>query len=203
MAEVNMRKAKQTPKDKTTQYATEADFCQVFDQHMNSLYLLAFLLTADQEKAERCFVAGLEDSVEGNKVFKEWARSWARRMIIQNAVEMINPQPIRGNSGLHVVSIASNDKTLPTEAVEIAAVLALPSFDRFVFVMSVLERYSDQDCSVLLGCARRDVLAARTRSLQQIGSAAEFPRKLQVDSGSEQPILPDDAQSAILELQAS
>jgi hypothetical protein len=116
---------------------------------------------------------------------------------------MINPQPIKGNSGLHVVSIASNDKTLPTEPVEIAAVLALPSFDRFVFVMSVLERYSDQDCSVLLGCARRDVLAARTRSLQQIGSAAEFPRKLQVDSGSEQPVLPDDAQSAILELQAS
>ena len=198
-----MRKEKQIPNQKTTQYATEADFCQVFDENMNSLYLLAFLLTGDRGKAERCFVAGLEDSVEGNKVFKEWARSWARRMIIQNAVEMINPQPIKANSGLHVVSIGSNDKTLPTEPVEIAAVLALPSFDRFVFVISVLERYSDQDCSVLLGCARRDVLAARTRSLQQIGSAAEFQRKLQVDSGSERPVLPDDAQSAILELQAS
>jgi hypothetical protein len=117
---------------------------------------------------------------------------------------MINPQPIKGNSGLHVVSITSNDKTLPTEPVEIAAVLALPSFDRFVFVMSVLERYSDQDCSVLLGCARRDVLAARTRALQQIGKAAEFHRKLQVDSGSaEQPVLPDDGHSATLELQAS
>jgi hypothetical protein len=197
-----MSKAKQIPNEKTTQYATKTDFCQVFDQHMNSLYLLSFLLTADQEKAEQCFVSGLEDSVEGNKVFKEWARSWAGRMIIQNAVKIINPQPIRGNSGLHVVSINSNDKTLPTEPVEIAAVLALPSFDRFVFVMSVLERYSDQDCSVLLGCARRDVLAARTRALQQIGSGTELQRKLQVDSGSEQPVLPD-SHSSVLDLQAS
>jgi hypothetical protein len=193
----------QIPNDKTTQYATQADFCQVFDQHMNSLYLLSFLLTADREKAEQCFVSGLEDSVEGNKVFREWARSWAGRMIIQNAVKMINPQPIARNSGLQVVSINSNDKTLPTEPVEIAAVLALPSFDRFVFVMSVLDRYSDQDCSVLLGCARRDVIAARTRALRQIGSAAELQRKLQVDSGSEQSVLPDDSHSAILELQAS
>jgi DNA-directed RNA polymerase specialized sigma24 family protein len=198
-----MRKSMQIPNDKTTQYATQADFCQVFDQHMNSLYLLSFLLTADREKAEQCFVSGLEDSVEGNKVFREWARSWAGRMIIQNAVKMINPQPIARNSGLQVVSINSNDKTLPTEPVEIAAVLALPSFDRFVFVMSVLDRYSDQDCSVLLGCARRDVIAARTRALRQIGSAAELQRKLQVDSGSEQSVLPDDSHSAILELQAS
>lgn len=196
-----MRKAKQTPNQKTTQYATEADFCQVFDEHMNSLYLLAFLLTADREKAERCFVAGLEDSVEGNKVFREWARSWARRMIIQNAVQMINPQPTKGNSDFHVVSMNSNDKTLATGPVEIAAVLALPAFDRFVFVMSVLERCSDQDCSVLLGCARRDVVAARTRALQQIGSAAEFQRKLQVDS-SVQPGL-HDSHSSVLELQAS
>jgi DNA-directed RNA polymerase specialized sigma24 family protein len=192
----------QIPNDKTTQYATQADFCQVFDQHMNSLYLLSFLLTADREKAEQCFVSGLKDSVEGNKVFREWARSWAGRMIIQNAVKMINPQPIARNSGLQVVSINSNDTTLPTEPVEIAAVLALPSFDRFVFVMSVLERYSDQDCSVLLGCARRDVIAARTRALRQIGSAAELQRKLQVDSGSEQSVLPDDSHS-VLELQAS
>jgi len=39
--------------------------------------------------------------------------------------------------------------------------------------MAVLERYSDHECSLLLGCPRRDVLAARTRSLQQIGSEVE------------------------------
>jgi hypothetical protein len=39
----------------------------------------------------------------------------------------------------------------------IARILRLEHFERFVFVMSVLEKYSDQDCSVLLGCSRQDV----------------------------------------------
>jgi len=50
--------------------------------------------------------------------------------------------------------------------------------------MSVLERYSDQDCSVLLGCMRRDVVAARIRALQQIGSAMELRLEQQVNVGS-------------------
>jgi len=50
----------------------------------------------------------------------------------------------------------------------IATVLALEDFERFVFVLSVLERYSDQDCSILLSCSREDVRAARIRALQQI-----------------------------------
>ena len=83
---------------KPTPYATRADFRQIFDEEMNGLYLLSFLLTADREKAEQCFVSGLEDAVEGNPVFKEWARSWARRTIIQNAVQVINPRSSEGNS---------------------------------------------------------------------------------------------------------
>ena len=38
---------------------------------------------------------------------------------------------------------------------EVSAILELAHLERFVFVMSVLERYSDHDCSILLGCARR------------------------------------------------
>src|ERR1700726_3686520 len=152
-------------------YANSDDFCRVFNEDMNSLYLLSFLLTADREKAEQCFVSGLEDAVEGNPVFKEWARSWARRAIIQNAVRVINPRPVEGN-GSRPASLDSGRKTRPAEQpVEVAVVLALEPFERFVYVMTVLERYSDQDCSLLLGCARRDVVAARTRAFEQIGSA--------------------------------
>src|ERR1700728_4166522 len=80
-------------------YASSDDFRRVFDDDMNTLFLLSFLLTADREKAEQCFVSGLEDAVEGNPVFQEWARSWARRAIIQNAVRAINPRPVeRGGS---------------------------------------------------------------------------------------------------------
>jgi DNA-directed RNA polymerase specialized sigma24 family protein len=155
-------------------YASNGDFQRIFHEDMNGLYLLAFLLTADREKAEQCFVSGVEDAVNGNRVFKEWARSWARRVIIQNAVRLMNPRPVEGSAHSNPVSVNSNGKTLPAEQqVEIAAVLGLQPFERFVYVMTVLEGCSDQDCSLLLGCARREVLAARSRALQQTGSVIE------------------------------
>ena len=180
-------------------YASSDDFRRVFDQDMNSLYLLSFLLTADREKAEQCFVSGLEDAVEGNPVFREWARSWARRVIIVNAVRAINPRPMEENGRSSSATVSSNGKTPPVEQVEIAAVLALEPFERFVYVMTVLERYSDQDCSLLLGCARQDVVAARARAFEQIGSStASRPRQLPPAS-SEKPAS-DERRSSLLEL---
>src|SRR5580693_9280911 len=73
-------------------YATSTDFARVFREDLGSLHLLSFLLTADHEKAEKCFVSGLDDCVEGNNVFRDWARSWARRAIIQNAIRMLAPR---------------------------------------------------------------------------------------------------------------
>src|ERR1700680_3577513 len=163
------------PITRPTPYASGADFCRIFDEDMNDLYLLSFLLTADHEKAEECFVSGLEDAVEGNPVFQEWARSWARRAIIQNAVRAINPRPVEGGGRSHSTSVDNHGKALPPQQqVEIAGVLGLELFARFVYVMTVLERYSDHECSLLLGCARRDVIAARSRALQQLGSAIEL-----------------------------
>jgi uncharacterized membrane protein len=152
--------------DACGQYTTRGDFCRVFYEQTRSLYRLSFLLTADQEKTQQCFVSGLEDCVKSNSVFKEWARSWARRAIIQSAVRVIHPGPIPASFG-------SNDKMVVAEPPEIAAVLLLEPFERFVYVMSVLEHYSDHDCSLLLGCAQRDVVAGRVRALQQTGSAME------------------------------
>jgi hypothetical protein len=185
--------------EKDLQYATNTDFCQIFHQDMNSLYLLALLLTGDHEKAEQCFVEGLENAVGRNRVFKEWARSWARRVIIQNALRMINPRPGNGNVGFNSVSINGNHGPSPPERPEITAVLQLQPFDRFVFVMSVLERYSEHDCSILLSCARGDVLAARARALAQIGNAAENYRQHQLRTDSDDSMLHTDL---LLALQA-
>jgi hypothetical protein len=184
----------------STPYASTTDFRQIFDEDMKGLYLLSFLLTADREKAEQCFVSGLEDAVNGNPVFKEWARSWARRAIIQNAVRVINPRPVERSEHSSPVSVDSNGKTLATgQQVEIAAVLGLEPFERFVYVMTVLERYSDQDCSLLLGCARRDVLAARTRALQRIGSVIELHLQ-QPLTNPEKPVLDERCSSAFEDL---
>jgi len=163
-----------------TQYASRGDFCRVFDEESDSLYRLSFLLTADSEKAQQCLVSGLENSVNGNPVFKDWARSWARRAIIQNAVRIINPRPADENAPS---DFNGDERTLAKGQPEIAAVIDLPPFERFVFVMSALEHYSEHECSILLGCSRREVVAARIRGLRQIGTAMESDSILQVSVG--------------------
>ena len=151
-------------------YASSDDFRRIFYENMDSLYLLAFLLTADHGRAEQCFVSGLEDAVGGNPVFREWAHSWARRMIIQNAVRLIKPRPANGSGRLKSASVDNDYKTIPVERqVEIAALLGLDPFERVVYVVTVLEQHSDHECSLLLGRARRGILPARTRALEQIG----------------------------------
>ena len=180
-------------------YASSDDFRQVFDEDMNSLYLLSYLLTADREKAEQCFVSGLDDAIEGNPVFKEWARSWARRVIIVNAVRTINPQPMEDTGRSSPAMVGGDGKTPPVEQVEITAVLALEPFERFVYAMTVLERYSDQDCSLQLGCARRDVVAARTRAFEQIARSMASHSQRLAPASSEKPVS-DERRSSPLEV---
>jgi DNA-directed RNA polymerase specialized sigma24 family protein len=196
--EVNMTVAKQITRP--TPYASSEDFSQVFDEHMNSLYLLAFLLTADQKKVEQCFVSGLEDAVEGSPVFKEWAHSWARRAVILNAVRVLSPRPADGNDRGQSSSDAadSNGRALSDgQRAEIAAILELKPFERFAYVITVLERYSDQECSVLLGCTRRDVLAARVRALKEVGGAMETRYQQLPSASPNNPALRERLSSAL------
>ena len=137
-------------------------------QDMSGLYLLAFLLAGSRDGAEKCFVSGVTESVRGYRVFKEWARSWARRTIILSAIRLFEPRRSSEAAKPDPATARTIDK-LPLESQkEVSAVLQLPSFERFVFVMSVLERYSERECSILLGCAAREVTAARTRALRQM-----------------------------------
>src|SRR5437879_4093306 len=94
VTEVMMLNADRIVHESSTALKSIADFSQIFDEDMHSLYRLSFLLTANHEKAELVFVASLEDCVGGPPVFEDWARSWVRRRIIQNAVKIIKPQPI-------------------------------------------------------------------------------------------------------------
>ena len=56
---------------------------------MKPLYLLAFLLTANHKQAERCFASTLEEAFKEQAVFKEWARSWVKHGLIENAIEIL------------------------------------------------------------------------------------------------------------------
>ena len=162
-----MLSAKQTTNNQITPYATAVDFCRIFEEDMNGLYLLSLLLTADSAMAEQCFVRGLDDAIKSNRVFQEWSHSWARRTVIQNAIQLVQPRPTDGRTHSSAAHIAGVPR-------EVAGVLELTAFERFAFVMSVLERYSDQVCALLLHSTRAEVSAARRRALQQLGESAEL-----------------------------
>jgi DNA-directed RNA polymerase specialized sigma24 family protein len=137
---------------------------------MDVLYWLALTLTSDESKAEQCFVAGLEECMGGNSVFKEWARSWAKRVVIKNAIRLMSPRP---DMAFPPPIIRQQEKPGTRAEVALAALAHLGLFERFVYVMSVLEGYSDRDCASLLRCLSTDVAEARLRGLQQVRQRSE------------------------------
>ena len=151
-------------------YATHEDFRTIFNDGVRELYQLALLLTREPEKAGQILVNGLEDCVTGNRVFRDWARSWAKRTIIQNAIRELKPRPSQGNSswsGAIFPDIEQQGRN-PEAHFKRGAVLRLEDFERFVFTMPVLEHYSEHDCSLLLGCSVREIREGRARALKEL-----------------------------------
>src|ERR1700723_2057360 len=137
-------------------YAEYADFCEVFEEDMKRLYLLAFLLTTD------------EKAFKEPTVFKEWARPWVNRTLIEKAIEIVAPLSRRPNERPGSWG-AGHEKS---EQDKINAVTRLAPLERFVFVMSILERYSDRDCALLLGCNPNKVSPARRKALRRLADFA-------------------------------
>ena len=156
-------------------YATREDFCRLFAENLNSLYQLAFLLTADHERAEQAFFGGIEDSITSNNVFKDWARSWAKRVVIQNAIGILQPRPANEESSMAAVIAGRVATDVDSGHFHLGDILSLEAFERFVFVMSVLERYSDADCAVLLRSSILDIRAGRLQALRQLVSSPVAP----------------------------
>ncbi|HEX8924544.1 MAG TPA: hypothetical protein VF786_02070 [Terriglobales bacterium] len=153
-------------------YANAEDFQQVFTVDGNRLYQLAFMLAGDRETAERIITAGLEDTMNSTGVFKDWARNWAKHAVIRNAIRIVNPQP-REDAEFYVsATLPTTIEPINLQDRELALnrVLNLAEFDRFVFVITVLERYTDHDCALLLSAFLRDVRHSRFRAIQNLAA---------------------------------
>jgi hypothetical protein len=156
-------------------YATCEEFLKIFDQDMNGLYQLSLLLTGDHQKGERCFVAGIEVCVKENRVFREWARTWAKRVIVEKAIRELHPQWSHSNSSavLPIVLSHNQQSSSPIGHFDLDALLGLADFERFVFVLCVLERYRMHECALLLGCSASEVRDARTRAIEELASSGQ------------------------------
>ena len=155
-------------------YATPVDFCDIFTHDTKHLYLLAFLLTTNHTESEQCFVSTFEKTFTEQAMFKEWARSWIKRRLIENAIEIVSPASARHGQNREFWSAGQRE---PQRECEIDCVTRLPAIERFVFVMSILERYSNWDCALLLGCSMIQVAQARMKALRRLPDlAARVPR---------------------------
>jgi hypothetical protein len=70
------------------------DYCGIFQEALQSLYLLAFLLTANHARAEQCYAEALEDAINGNRVFKEWALSWSKLTVIKSSIQLVSKEVV-------------------------------------------------------------------------------------------------------------
>ena len=169
-----------------TQNASGEDVCKILSEDLNSLYQLSFLLTRDHEAAERCFVAGLANPDRGNRAFNQWAHAWAKRIVIENAIRELKPQPrlARPNPSATVFPYCGELSSTQDGHFDLDAILALEDFERFVFIVSVLEHYSEHECSLLLGCSPRQIRETQGRAFAELRNSAGsvFPRKVTVES---------------------
>ncbi len=157
-----------------SRYATREDFLKIFDEDTNGLYQLSFLLMGDHQKGERCFVTGIEDCAEENRVFMEWARGWAKRVIVKNAIRDLNPRPSHStSSALPTVFSHNQQSSGPIGHFDVDALLRLADFERFVFVLCVLEHYREYECALLLGCSASEVREARIRAIAELASTGQ------------------------------
>ena len=158
-------------------FATPEDFQRLFAREMTDLFRLSLHLTADAEKAESCLIHAMRECFANSAVHKQWALIWARRTVIRNAIRLI-----LGKENVAASCEAASDFHLQPSKYRIEAlreslaILALPDFDRLVFVICVLERYSTLDCALLLTRSPKDVDDARSRAISQVISAEERDR---------------------------
>ena len=152
-------------------YATCEDFRRIFDEDLNGLYQLSFLLAGNHQKAEEWFAAGIESCVKANWVFRERARTWAKRMIVENAIRELNPQRQRSNALLPTIRSGNQQPSGPIGYFDLDAMLGLADFERFVFVLCVLERYPVHECALLLGCSASEIREACAQAIEKLANS--------------------------------
>jgi hypothetical protein len=148
-------------------YATREDFRKIFDEDLDRLYQLSFLLTGDRRKAENCVVAGVEACADENRVFSEWVCDWTIRVVVENAIRELTPRPTRSNSS-SLPPLRTRESTSRAGYFDADTLLGLADFDRFVFVLRVLEGYPENECALLLGSSRSQVREACTNAIKKL-----------------------------------
>lgn len=146
-----------------SRYATAEAFTALFRAEMSCMFHVAFLLTANLVSAEECFIAALDDCVRKDSVFLECAPAYARYAVIRRATKAISDrlqESPRSDTG---------QSETPTGPYKSDPLFLLPVFERAVFILCLLERFSDKQASLLLGATPEAVRRARIHGVERLG----------------------------------
>ena len=153
---------------------------EIFEENSSELYSLAFLLTGNADRGVEAFNRAL-DVEEDNPAFGEFMTSWARKLIIGEALGTIGTE-LRASK--QRVARAPEDEAprlkarayIGREEFE-EAVIAIDAFPRCAMLLTIFEDLSVEAASILLNADE-----ALTRKAQRIG-IVELTRHLAGDSG--------------------
>ena len=106
------------------------------------------------------------------------AESWSKRAVISNALRILRRDSLESDMSLQGTAVLKDEFT----SWPFKPIISLQLLERFVFVLSVLEKMPDCECSQLFGCAIAEVASARVRAFEFL-SMFQSPEKNQSTPG--------------------
>lgn len=121
------------------------------------LYWVAVVLTGDREKAQELILPTVDDIADSHTIFGEWLCIWAvRRVVTSCARHHVNELSKENGTSdcwrsklIERSSVKLQNPPLSKERLQ-SALLRIPFFPRFVFLLRVLEGYPMPDVARIL-----------------------------------------------------
>jgi hypothetical protein len=141
-------------------------------------YWISLVLTGDEKKASRIVTSGIHEIADSGTVFGEWMCAWGIGVVIKACVAL-HTDELRKEEGSREYwrakaaegsTIELQQAPLSTERVR-RALLLLPLFPRFVYVLRVLEGYSLSYVASILNVDKEACQAALAYSFGALAEA--------------------------------
>jgi DNA-directed RNA polymerase specialized sigma24 family protein len=142
-------------------------------------YWIALLLTGDEDTAARIISSGIHGVADSGTVFRDWMCAWAIGAVIKACVALRTDELRKEEgSGEYWHAKAPQLSTIELQQAPLSmerlrrALLLLPLFPRFVFVLRVLEGYSLSYVASILNVDNEACQAALTYSFGAFAQAS-------------------------------
>jgi len=129
-----------------------------FSSGAGKLYWIAFVLTGDDKKARDIFLPAVDEMADSHTFFGEWLCKWTIRMVVtscarHHAKELSEENGSGDRWRSKLVDHSSVKLQVPSVSKQRlqSALLSIPLFPRFAFVLRVFERYPIAEMARTLG----------------------------------------------------